>query len=60
MLVVVREWLVGSYEEGQTWLDPSSASRRVDQRVYARGGENWIGAHQVNKRSTLPSNGLRF
>ena len=54
------EWLVGSYEEGQRWPDPSSSSRRLDQQVYVCGRENWIGAHQVNKHSTLPIDGLRF
>ena len=29
--LTVREWLVGSYEEGQRWPDPSSTSRRLDQ-----------------------------
>ena len=58
--LTVREWLVGSYEEGQRWPDPFSSSRRLDQRVYVCGRENGIGAHQVNKRSTLPINGFRF
>ena len=58
--LTVREWLVVSYEEGQRWPDPSSASRRLDQRVYVCGRENRIGAHHVNKRSTLPIIGLRF
>ena len=58
--LTVREWLVGSYEEGQRWPDPSSSSWRLHQRVYVRGRENLIGAHPVNKRSTLPINGLHF
>ena len=56
--LTVREWLVGSYGEGQRWPDPSSSSRRLDQRVCFCGKENRIGAHQADKRSTLPINGL--